>query len=115
MKSMRPNTIAACLAFALPFAAQAQEAAQPAAADAKLGASLTYTCQGCHGIVGYKNSYPQYHVPKIAGQSEQYLKNALTAYREGKRKHPTMHAQSMSFSEAEITAIATYLSSLKKK
>ena len=121
---MRPQSLAACLALALalPFGAAAQAGPQPepaakpaATGNAETGRVLAYTCQGCHGITGYKNSYPQYHVPRIAGQSEQYLKNALTAYREGKRKHPTMHAQSMSFSEAEITAIATYLSSLKKK
>ena len=110
---MRPNTIAACLAFALPFAAQAQETAQPTAADAKLGASLTYTCQGCHGITGYKNAYPSYKVPKIGGQSAQYLTQALTEYREGKRKHPTMQAQSMSFSTQDIADLAAYLSTIK--
>ena len=134
---MRPLPLAACLALvtALPFAAVAQDAAQPAAApatteaapaapaapaaagalvgDPKTGHQLTYTCQGCHGITGYKNAYPNYRVPKIGGQSAQYLSQALTEYREGKRKHPTMQAQSMSFSTQDIADLSAYLSTLK--
>ena len=122
---MRPQPLAACLALALalPFGAAAQQAdpqpepatAAPAAVtgNAENGRLLAYTCQGCHGITGYKNAYPSYKVPKIGGQSAQYLTQALTEYREGKRKHPTMQAQAMSFSDEDIAAIATYLSSLK--
>ena len=108
------NAIAACLAFALPFAATAQTAAAPTG-DAKRGAQLTYTCLGCHGITGYKNSYPNYHVPRIGGQSRGYLSAALTEYKTGKRKHPTMQVQASSFSDQDIADIAAYLSSLKKK
>lgn len=92
-------------------------AAPPAAAttggDATRGKGLTYTCRGCHGVTGYKNAYPSYHVPKLGGQSETYLNNALKEYREGKRKHPTMQAQAESFSEQDIADIAAYLSSIK--
>ena len=93
----------------------AETAAAPTVAkgDAKRGLQLTYTCQGCHGVTGYKNAYPNYHVPKIGGQSEVYLVNALTEYRQGKRKHPTMQAQAESFSPQDIADIAAYLSSLK--
>ena len=73
-----------------------------------------YTCKGCHGLTGYKNAYPSYHVLMIGGQSETYLRNALGEYRTGKRKHPTMQAQAESFSEQDIADIAAYLSSLKK-
>ena len=135
---MRPLPLAACLALvtALPFAAVAQDAAQPAAApatteaapaapaapaaagalvgDPKTGHQLTYTCQGCHGITNYKNAYPNYHVPRIGGQSAQYLTNALMEYRTGKRKHPTMQAQAQSFSEQDIADIAAYLSGIDK-
>lgn len=124
---MRPLTIAALAltTAALASPAQAQHAA-PAAApvtvsttasavvgDAESGRQLTYTCQGCHGIVGYKNAYPSYHVPKIGGQSTQYLVNALNAYQQGTRQHPTMQAQAQSFSEQDIADIAAFLSSLK--
>ncbi len=76
------------------------------------GRKLIYTCTGCHGIPGYKNAYPNYHVPRLGGQSEQYLINALTEYKKGERKHPTMHAQAESFSAQDIANIASYLSSL---
>jgi cytochrome c553 len=117
---MRPLPIAASLVLALlPLALAAQEPAQasttPAAAagNAANGKQLTFTCQGCHGVVGYKNVYPTYHVPKIGGQSQQYLLNALTEYKQGKRKHPTMQAQAESFSDQDIADIAVFLSSLK--
>ncbi|PWB23743.1 cytochrome C [Stenotrophomonas sp. SPM] len=129
---MRPQPLAACLALAvlLPLGAAAQPASAPAApapAPAQAtppaavapagnfdnGRVLAYTCQGCHGITGYKNAYPSYRVPKIGGQTQQYLTQALTEYRQGKRRHPTMQAQSMSFSEQEIADLAVYLSTVK--
>ena len=128
---MRPLTIAACLALttAVAFAddvtpAQATPTAAPAAAaapatpaatsgDAARGKQLAFTCHGCHGVRGYKNAYPSYHVPRIGGQSSTYLTNALTEYRKGTRKHPTMQAQAQSFSDQDVADIAAYLSSLK--
>jgi cytochrome c553 len=111
----RPLPIAASLVLALLTAlpASAQTAAAAAAGDAARGEPLTYTCHGCHGITGYKNAYPNYHVPRIGGQSQQYLVNALTEYRKGTRKHPTMQAQAQSFSEQDVADIAAYLSGLK--
>jgi cytochrome c553 len=91
----------------------ASAAAAPLVGDATKGKQLTYTCQGCHGVTGYKNAYPNYHVPKIGGQTSQYLVNALSEYRTGKRKHPTMQAQAESFSEQDIADIAAFLSGLK--
>ena len=81
--------------------------------DAAAGKTKVYTCSGCHGIEGWKNPYPNYHVPRIAGQNEQYLINALTGYKQGTRKHPTMQAQAQSFTEQDIADIAAYISSLK--
>lgn len=103
-------------------AATAATTAAPAAApadataikgDLKRGESLTYTCRGCHGVTGFKNAYPSYHVPRIGGQSETYLRNALNDYRKNQRSHPTMRAQATSFNEQQIADIAAYLSSLK--
>ena len=132
---MRPLPLAACLALAaLPLAAltaqqetpaapapveAAAPAPAPATAPAPLvgnpdtGRTLTYTCLGCHGIEGYKNAYPSFKVPKIGGQSADYLANALTEYRNGNRKHPTMQAQAQSFSEQDIADIAAFLSTVK--
>jgi len=126
---MRPLMIAASFALTtVAFAAVAQDAAPatpaapaaattapaaPAKGNAEAGRQLTYTCQGCHGIPGYKNAYPNYHVPRIGGQSAEYLLNALTEYRKGTRKHPTMQAQAQSFSDQDLADIAAYLSNLK--
>lgn len=137
---MRPQPLAACLALVvlLPFwvaranpqsvtpvpaaaPPAAPAAATPAPAPAPAlptgnpdkGKVLTYTCQGCHGIPGYKNAYPSFRVPKIGGQSSQYLTQALVEYRQGKRKHPTMQAQAQSFSDQDIADISAFLSTLK--
>ncbi|PWK89774.1 c-type cytochrome [Fulvimonas soli] len=82
--------------------------------DKAAGRKLVYTCNGCHGVVGYENAYPRYPVPKIAGQNEQYLLNALHEYQSGERTHPTMGAQAQSLSDKDIADIAAYLSSLAK-
>jgi len=73
------------------------------------------TCIGCHGIEGYSNVYPTYHVPKIGGQHEQYLVDALEAYQDGSRKHPTMNAQAASLSEQDIKDIAAFFAQTPKK
>ena len=96
-------------------AAPAAPAPAPAApvGNPQNGRTLTYTCQGCHGVTGYKNAYPSFHVPRIGGQSAEYLTQALTEYKKGNRKHPTMQAQAQSFSEQDIADISAYLSSVK--
>lgn len=99
--------LVACLvlaAAALPAAAQG---------DPVAGRLKVYTCTGCHGIPGYRNAYPNYSVPKIAGQNYEYLMAALEAYRTGDRKHPTMQAQAEGYSPQDLADIATYLASLK--
>lgn len=80
--------------------------------DKAAGRKLVYTCNGCHGVPGYTNAYPQYPVPRIAGQNEQYIINALHGYQSGDRTHPTMTAQAQSLSDKDIQDIAAYLSSL---
>jgi len=98
---------------AAPVLAPAPATPAPLVGVASRGKGLTYTCRGCHGVTGYRNAYPTYHVPKLGGQSQVYLLNALHEYREGKRKHHTMQAQAESFSEQDIADIAAYLSSIK--
>ena len=111
---MRP-LLAACIALAAASAAHAQQP-QPATGTPDLdnGRMLTYTCHGCHGIPNYKNAYPNYRVPKIGGQPEPYLVNALTEYRNSGRRHPTMEVQAKSFSDQDIADIAAFLSSLQQ-
>ena len=101
---------AAAPAAPAPMAAPAAPAMQ---GDVARGKSLTYTCRGCHGVTGYKNAYPNYHVPKLGGQSEAFLRTALMEYRSGHRKHPTMQAQAEGYSEQQIADIAAFLASIK--
>jgi len=110
---MRLFPFAALALSLLPLAAVAQETSNSATGDAGRGKQLAYTCQGCHGVTGYKNAYPSYHVPYIGGQSRVYLTNALNGYRDGTRQHPTMQAQARSFSDRDIADLATFLSEVK--
>jgi cytochrome c553 len=116
--------IAACalagVLYAAPPAAQPAPTQQPPAAavpaaapaplqgDVKRGKASSYTCLGCHGIDGYKNAYPMYSVPKLEGQSPDYLASALHGYRDGDRSHLTMHAQASTLSDQDIADIAAY-------
>lgn len=83
--------------------------------DPAQGKFEVYSCHGCHGIQGYESVYPEYHVPRIAGQNEQYIIDALNEYKSGARKYPTMNAQANSLTEQQIENIAAYLSSLAPK
>ena len=132
---MRPLPLAACLALAATLSVAAVTAQTPTAppaevapaavtqapaavaavsgGNAQTGRTLAYTCQGCHGVEGYKNAYPSFHVPRIGGQTAEYLTQALTEYKKGNRKHPTMQAQAQSFSDQDIADISAYLSTVK--
>lgn len=94
-------------ALVSPLTARAQA---PAAGDAKRGADLAYTCNGCHAIPNYKNVYPTYSVPKLYNQRPEYLVAALKAYKSGERSHGTMHSQASTMSEQDMKDIAAYLS-----
>lgn len=96
------------------LAACALGAAQPATAqegDPQRGEQLGVTCLGCHGIVGYRNAYPSFRVPKLGGQKAAYLKSALEAYRSGMREHPTMQAQGSSLTDEDIADIVAWITS----
>lgn len=73
------------------------------------GRIKAYTCTGCHGIEGWRNSYPSFRVPRIKGQHYEYLVQALTDYRAGTRRHTTMQAQGEAMSDQDIADIAAYL------
>lgn len=79
------------------------------AGDAQAARSKVAMCIGCHGIPGYQSSFPEVHkVPKISGQHAAYLAAALTAYRKGDRKHPSMKAVATSLSDQDIADLAAY-------
>jgi cytochrome c553 len=80
-----------------------------AAGDPAMGEKKFYTCYGCHGVINYKNAYPDYSVPKLRHQNAAYLIAALVEYRNGERPHATMHAQAESLSDQDMQDIAAYL------
>ena len=88
------------LALALP--ARASGNAQSAKGKVSM-------CVGCHGIPQYRTAYPEvYHVPKIAGQSADYIVKALQAYRDGGRNHPSMVGIARGLTDADIADLAAY-------
>ena len=99
------------LAAALVVCAQAA-AAQDKAAEDKPHASIESfhaQCIGCHGLSGYRTAYPHvYHVPKIAGQSPDYIVKALQAYKSGERPHPSMQGIAKSLSDKDMADLAAY-------
>lgn len=71
-------------------------------------------CVGCHGIPGYKATFPEvYQVPMIGGQTAQYIVAALNAYKKGERKHPSMRGIAGALSDQDIADLAAYYSQQK--
>ena len=98
------------LTLGLAGAAHAQEAK---AGDVAAGEKKIAMCEGCHNLPRYQASFPEvYKVPMIAGQNAKYLAAALTAYRKGERKHPTMRAIAGSLSDQDIADVAAYYARL---
>ncbi|MEC5215418.1 cytochrome c553 [Actimicrobium sp. GrIS 1.19] len=82
--------------------------------DPKAAEKNIAQCIGCHGIAGYKASYPEvYSVPMIGGQSAKYIESALKAYRKGDRKHPSMRGIAGSLSDQDMADLAAYYSQKK--
>ncbi len=97
---MRTLTIAACC-MAATFSAHAQS--QPAMSPpSRLG-----LCAACHGPTGHA-SVPG--VPNLAGQRLDYLRDALSQYRDGRRNLPLMRAAIGPVSAVELDAIARWYS-----
>lgn len=101
MKKLLPILLALASLTGMADAVQAQ--------DARAGERKIAMCTGCHNIPGYHAAFPEQHrVPKISGQSAPYLIAALTAYRKGERKHPTMRAIAASLSDRDMADLAAY-------
>ncbi len=107
MKFFSLLLLSICVAVAAPAIAQDSKAA-PATATAAAEVPVSM-CIGCHAIPGYQASFPYvYRVPKIGGQSQQYLEAALNAYRQGARNHPSMTAVAKGLTDQQISAVAAY-------
>jgi cytochrome c553 len=97
------------LAGVANFAAAADVVGNPKAADQKVA-----MCIGCHGIPGYKATFPEvYQVPMIGGQSAKYIEAALRAYQKGERKNPSMRGIATGLSDQDIADVAAYYAQQK--
>ena len=79
------------------------------AQSAQAGEKKAAMCIGCHGIPDYKASFPEvYRVPMIAGQNAKYIVSALTQYKKGDRKHPTMRGIASSLTDQDMADLAAF-------
>jgi len=105
MNKLLSSMFALAVASVTAISAQAQEVK----GDAKAAEQKIAMCIGCHGIKGYQASFPEvYRVPMISGQNAKYIASALTAYKKGDRKHPTMRGIAESLSEQDIADVSAY-------
>jgi cytochrome c553 len=84
-----------------------------AAGNLDAGKQKFYTCEGCHAVAGYTNTYPTYHVPRLGGQHADYVIAALKAYGEHERKHASMKGNVDNLSEQDMEDIAAYVSKFR--
>lgn len=90
--------------------------ALPVQGDAEAGKRKSEACSGCHGADGNGNDGLMFDpkVPRIAGQYQSYLEQALLDYRTGKRKNPIMSAFASGLTEEDRQDLAAYYASQKK-
>ena len=104
MKVRRITTIAVATALAA-----ASGIVSAADGDANAAMDKRSMCIGCHGIPGYRTTFPSvYHVPKLGGQHAAYIVKALQAYKSGERSHPTMQGIAEGLSEQDMADLAAY-------
>lgn len=105
MKSLITASLcAAALALSIPAA--------HAAGDPAAGAKKAMTCIGCHGKDGNATA-PQF--PKLAGQYENYLAQAMHEYRDGQRNNAIMKGMVGQLSDQDIADLAAYFSEMPGK
>lgn len=94
------------LALILPAAAFA------ATGNVEKGKQKAAVCTACHGADGNAPD-PQY--PRLAGQWESYLFQALTEYKSGQRTNPIMQGFASTLSTDDMHDVAAYFASLPTK
>ena len=100
------RTLLAFLALALAGGAQA-------AGNADAGKALVTpkACVTCHGADGAKPSTPDQ--PILAGQHSDYLVQALSDYKNGRRTNPIMKGFAAQLSKKDIEDLAAWFASQK--
>lgn len=81
-----------------------------AGGDATNGKALSSVCAACHGADG-NSSVPTN--PKLAGQYESYIVQALKGYKSGERENAIMSGFAANLSMQDIKDLAAWFSSQK--
>lgn len=89
---------------------QGPEPVKPPASAAATPPAQVTTCVACHGNVGLGTEAPMTPTPPVlAGQHEDYLVQALSAYRNGRRKNAIMSGMAQSLvSDRDVEIAAAY-------
>ncbi len=112
MKKLLSTIITLAALGSATLSAQAQDVT----ASAQAGEKKAALCIGCHGIPGYQASFPEIHkVPMISGQGGKYIVSALTAYKKGERKHPTMKSIAATLSDQDMADLGAFYEEQGKK
>ncbi len=108
---MKKTLYVTMMALMMTAAVSSVRAQDAQAGDAAAGQTKAAMCIGCHGISGYRASFPEVHqVPMISGQGAKYITAALNAYKKGERRHPTMRSIAGSLSDADIADLSAFYS-----
>ena len=100
--SARAVAIGACLVIV--------SAAHVDAGDAQAGRQKAEVCAVCHGFDGLAK-IPE--APNLAGQSEGYLIEQITAFKSGERKNEMMSVVVQDLSDTDIENLAAYYSGIE--
>ena len=80
----------------------------PTQGDVAAGKKKSASCAACHGPDG---NGPITQYPRLAGQYEDYLHQALQDYKTGKRNNPVMKGMVTPLSDQDIADLSAYFAS----
>ena len=89
----------------------AAAAAMPAFGQDTATRALAATCANCHGTDGRSATK---EVPALAGLPKEHIASQMKAFKDGSRPATVMHQLAKGYTDAQIDAIATYLSAQKR-
>ena len=101
----RPYFAAFAVALALASPAVAQNP------DPLHGRNLAAACANCHGT----NGASQGGIPSLAGRDRADLARQMQDFKSGRRPATVMHQIARGYTDAQIDAIAAYLSTQKTR
>jgi cytochrome c553 len=92
---------------------QGPEPVKPSSVEHGTVPAQVATCAACHGENGLGVDAPLAPKPPVlAGQHVDYLEQAITAYRNGRRKNAVMNGMSQTLaSDADVKIVAAYFAS----